>query len=969
LNKQKVHHLVSGGNDPFLPKLLDAINTAKKISFTVAFVRQAGLLLIFDALKEALQRKVDIRILTGDYLNVTEPSALRMLLLLQEAGAEVRVFEAKNRQSFHMKAYIFTFQDQSGERSGCAYIGSSNISSSALQQGLEWNLMVSQEENPERFDEFCRKFEEIFNHPDTILLSNAWIDQYQERVKSLPVLLFPEPGDVIPPREPNAVQQEALQALEHTRLAGYRRGLVVMATGLGKTWLAAFDSLAVNSKRILFVAHREEILDQAESTFVCIRPECRVGRYTGEKQELDADMLFASIQTLGRKHHLEKFPVDHFDYIIVDEFHHASARTYRQLLKHFQPRFLLGLTATPERMDHADILSLCDDNLVFRCDLFSGIHDGLLCPFHYFGIADKEVDYQAIPWRNGKFDPEQLSNQLATRARAKHALTSWKQHRQTRTLAFCVSKKHADFMARYFINDGYRAVSVHSDSTVPRNEALSKLKNGELDVVFSVDLFNEGVDLPLIDTILMLRPTESKIIFLQQLGRGLRTAPEKEHLTVLDFIGNHISFFRKPEGLFNFGCSKKERRKFIEQIRNDHLNLPKGCFVNYDIQAIDFLAKLIRGSKEKEENLYRALKESKGRRPTLVEFSQAGGKIDAIRTHFSYWFNFIAAERDLSADEMDCIKQNESFLTELETTNLTKSYKIVLLDALIELNGFSQPVSTVDLAKRCFAIIQRRHILLGDLPEKFRNQDQLEGQDIDRWHQYWLGNPVNAWAGGNRKGAEQAFFKLKGGQFVFQGDVPEYQMDVFLGFVLELLDYRYLQYQERLQKKSQKPVVEKAEVISIETAKKVNLRYFPDLRIACGHFRFSHPDEENSNHILLPESYGRLDPSRHFVARAKGNSMDGGKMPIKDGDYLLLELITSESAGSISNQIVAIERQDVSGDDQYLLRYVRKLGAGKYELLANNPDYQPLLATEDMRTFARFKEVIVPDDLDIAAQR
>lgn len=231
---------------------------------------------------------------------------------------------------------------------------------------------------------------------------------------------------------------------------------------------------------------------------------------------------------MGKTHHLNKFPVDHFDYIVVDEFHHASAPTYRQLLKHFRPLFLLGLTATPKQTDQADILALCDDNLVYRRDMFDGINSGLLSPFSYYGIANQEVDYQSIPWRNGKFDPEQLESKLATTARAKHALKCWKALKQSRTLAFCISKKHADYMADYFRNQGYQAVSVHSDSEVRRNDALSKLERAELDIIFSVDLFNEGVDLPAIDTVLMLRPTESKLFFYSNWGEGLELIPRKK---------------------------------------------------------------------------------------------------------------------------------------------------------------------------------------------------------------------------------------------------------------------------------------------------------------------------------------------------------------------------------------------------------------------------------------------------------
>lgn len=958
-------HLVTGGEDHFLPKLIRDINLANKINITVSFIRQSGLRLIHDALLDACNRNVEVRILTGDYLNITEPVALRNLLLLQESGADVRVYETKGGQSFHMKAYIFVFSDEFKDK-GHAYVGSSNISSSALSHGLEWNLRVAAEENSARFEEISEKFEQIYNHQNSVRLSNEWIDRYQQKIKNQPVILFPEFEQEEPllPPEPNAIQKEALAALKQTRVNGYKRGVVVLATGLGKTWLAAFDCLQLKSAKVLFVAHREEILAQAEYTFVRILPEAKVGRFAGVNRQIEVDMLFASIQTLGKKHHLEKFPVDHFDYIVIDEFHHASARIYQQLLAHFNPGFLLGLTATPERTDQVDIIALCDDNLVYRRDMFDGINSTLLCPFNYYGIADQEVNYQSIPWRNGKFDPDELLNQLATKARAKHALTRWKELKQSRTLAFCISKKHADYMADFFQNEGYKAVSVHSDSKVRRNHALSQLDNGEIDVVFSVDLFNEGTDLPAIDTVLMLRPSESKIIFLQQLGRGLRTHLQKEKLVVLDFVGNHISFFRKPEALFNIGVSKLERKKFLKQLQDKMLDLPDGCFVNYDIQAVEFLSKLIATKIDSQKDLFRSLKESKGRRPTLAEFYKAGGEVSTIKQDFDQWLKFISAEQDISDVETECVEQNESFFKEIEVSKLSKSYKIVLLEALVELDGFTKPIDTVELAQRSFRIIQRRHSLIADLPDKFKELTQLDGKNTGLWHTYWKANPIKAWIGGNKK-AKDAFFKVENNFFIFQADVSLNQQDVFLMFIKELIDYRYIQYGERLLETNINQPKRKAEIININTARKVEIPYFSDLKIACGYFKSSLHDEENVQKISLPEYYGRLDSAKHFIAHATGNSMDGGKNPIQDGDYLLLETITPDSAGSISNQVIAIERQDISGDEQYLLRYVRKLGAGKYQLIANNPDYQPMLATEDMRTFARFKGIIDSNDLEI----
>ncbi len=266
------------------------------------------------------------------------------------------------------------------------------------------------------------------------------------------------------------MQAEALQALKETREAGNRAGLVVMATGLGKTWLAAFDSRQF--ERVLFVAHREEILHQALRTFRRIRPNAELGLYMGGERDRSAEVLFASVQTLSRDNHLRHFPPNQFDYVVIDEFHHAAAATYRRLIDHFDPAFLLGLTATPERTDGGDLLALCGENLVYRCDLLDGIRRELLSPFQYFGVPD-EVDFSNIPWRSGRFDPEQLERAVATDRRAQNAFEQWSKRHQSRTLAFCVSQRHADFMAEFFQQRGVRSVAIHSGPTSAPRTAVA----------------------------------------------------------------------------------------------------------------------------------------------------------------------------------------------------------------------------------------------------------------------------------------------------------------------------------------------------------------------------------------------------------------------------------------------------------------------------------------------------------------
>ena len=672
--------LVTGGADHFLPHLSEAFTRATQADLAVAFIKTTGLRLLLPDLESMVDTGAQrcVRVLTSDYLDITDPEALRLLLLLQERGAEVRVYTTRDG-SFHLKAYIFAKLDGKLLATGTAFIGSSNISRQALQDGLEWNYRVVYP-GDSGFLEARQRFEELFRHPKTVALSDAWIEAYEQR--RLPPSRSVAPGshEQEAPPEPTKIQHEALAALAASREDGYRRGLVVLATGLGKTWLAAFDAVRMGARRILFVAHREEILGQAAATFVRILPKKRVGYYTGRSRDADVDVLCASVQTLAKVEHLERFAPQHFDYVVIDEFHHAAAGTYRRLLTHFAPSFLLGLTATPDRTDQSDILSLCDDNFVYSCQLFAGIQAGLLAPFHYHGIQDESVDYREVPWRNGRFDPEQLSNKLATLARARHALREWRSKAQQRTLAFCVSTRHADYMAEHFARSGVAAAAVYAGSTLGRAQALEKLHAGALQVVFSVDLFNEGIDLPSIDTVMMLRPTESKILFLQQLGRGLRRSEGKQHLVVLDFIGNHHSFLQKPQALFGVGSTYQAIAAFARKAERHALNLPEGCYVNYDLAIIDFLKSLDSSGPQKD---YEALRDVLGRRPTLSEFYRSGSSVQAMRQQTGHWFGLVQTMEDLTEPESAAAEQFQSLLREVEVTAMSKSFKMVLLEALL----------------------------------------------------------------------------------------------------------------------------------------------------------------------------------------------------------------------------------------------------------------------------------------------
>lgn len=692
--------LIAGGDDPLLSHLIGHIDSADSVDLAVAFALESGVNLIFPWLEDLLGRGGQLRLVVGDYLDVTEPSALRKLRDLDKEGLpgrlDGRVFETRGT-SFHPKAWLFR---ATGSK-GATIVGSSNLSRSALTNGVEWNLHSAAASDVRAVE---GAFAALLADPRVAPLTDSWIDTYARRRRARPLPAFAtKTVDAESPKltpEPHCIQVEALQALEASRRNGLHAGLVVLATGLGKTWLSAFDSRRFD--RVLFVAHREEILAQAMATYRQIRPEARFGRYSGTAKE-EGEIIFASIQTLGRAEHLRRFSPHDFDYIVVDEFHHASAASYRGLLDHFTPRFLLGLTATPERTDGGDLLTLCGENLVFRCDLYEGITRGLLAPFHYFGVPD--VNYAQIPWRSSRFDEAALTEAVATTARAENALAQLRKHGHGSAIGFCVSQHHTDFMAQYFTNAGLRAVAVHSGaSSAPRASSLEALGRGDLDILFAVDMFNEGVDVPNIGTVLMLRPTESTILFLQQLGRGLRRFGDKV-LRVIDYIGNHRTFLIKARALLSAGEGDRSLSQRIEAAAGGALELPPGCEVTYDLQVIDFLRAMLkqRGGADEVEAWYLDFRTRMGTRPTALEFAHGG--FAPARTGHGGWFDFV---RDMGDPVPDAASVHKALLQSIEKGSFADAAPILtLLTFIPELqNGETQE----RLVQKAAVVALRRNV-------------------------------------------------------------------------------------------------------------------------------------------------------------------------------------------------------------------------------------------------------------------
>lgn len=477
---------------------------------------------------------------------------------------------------------------------------------------------------------------------------------------------------------PRGVQIEALYELEKFRDNGEKRGLVVAATGVGKTYLAAFD--AKNFNRILFVAHREEIIKQAEKSFKKVCPNKTSGFFYSEEKTQDADMIFALVNTIGKKENLELFDREYFDYIVIDEFHHAAADSYKNLLEYFKPKFLLGLTATPARMDNRDILKFCDYNIPYEINLKSAINRVILVPFRYCGIYDA-TDYSEIKIVNGKYNENQLGQALSNGNRADLILKNYQKYELSPALGFCSNIEHCDYMAEYFNEHGIKSCSVHSGNSnnkycMKRDEAIQKLKSGEIKVLFSVDIFNEGVDIPEIRLVMFLRPTESYNVFMQQLGRGLRKFEGKNYLIVLDFIGNYLKANYKPHLLTGILPHSQNFKKALPEEEE----LPDDCIMDYDFRIIDLFKEM-----NKREPLelrlkinYCDIKKKLGRRPTREDmFEESDIPLKTYTNKYKSWLKWLEIVEDLRTEEKEWIDTEvEEFLESLEKTSMSKSYKI-----------------------------------------------------------------------------------------------------------------------------------------------------------------------------------------------------------------------------------------------------------------------------------------------------
>lgn len=794
-------------------QLLEQIETASSICILSAFVMKSGVEYIKKSIKIAANNGADVKICTGDYLFITQPEALENLLSIDNR-IEIRLWKS-NGVSFHPKAYLFKNENQD-----CLFIGSSNLSLSALSNGVEWNLSVSNEK--EISEEALDQFLKIFLSNQTIPLNNETITKYRQKYnqyhKKHPDLvnkwskmeeldlMLPSKSDISDLPEiirdeqpsygqitPRFAQVDALEELQKALEEEYTKGLVVMATGLGKTYLAGF--FAQKFKRILFIAHREEILCQARDSFKKIMPERKFGIFNGKVKENQADAIFASIFTLSMKTHLQQFATDEFDLIIIDEFHHAAADSYQRVIEYFTPKFLLGITATPDRNDNKDVYAICDGNVAFRLDFLAAIEQKWLAPFKYYGIYD-DTDYSQIRWLGTHYDEEQLLQAQLRDEMAAKVLHAWEEKKQTRTIGFCSSIRQANFLSDFFNQRGYNTVSLHSQQVgLNRNKQIKELSNGEIDVIFTVDLFNEGVDIPSVDTLLFVRPTESLTVFTQQIGRGLRLHPEKEACVIIDLIGNYRNADIKLS-LFDTYPELKNAKKF-------HPTVPAFCEVNLDLQVIDLLKEMISKKHPRRDLLlgaYSTLKQELGRRPTYLELHLKGAA-DSVqyKQEFNSYLGFLEWAYELDDRESEVFDRYKPWFEEVEKTGMAKSYKMVVLLAMLDRGTaeWFKPISPKEVAPFFHHFLTekeyRKRIDFSDKSSK--KLWDYEEQGVSK---LIATMPMTKWSGSSK-----GLISFENDVFTLNFDVIQEDYQVVYGWTKEICEYRLHYHFERKANKPQ----------------------------------------------------------------------------------------------------------------------------------------------------------------------
>ncbi|OLS39219.1 DEAD/DEAH box helicase [Bacillus sp. MRMR6] len=692
--------IVNSDKGNLLRELVKSMNECERFYFSVAFINFSGLQLLLDPLKEAEEKGIKGKIITSTYLNFTDAKALEKIK--EFSNVNLKVFVTDKEIGFHTKAYIFEYKD-----SYKVIIGSSNITQSALKSNIEWNVEIITKEKGRFIQDVLKEYDYLWNMSTDA--DQDFINRYEEFLKSFKntqkthQLIYENKQYIVA----NRMQKRAMENLERLRSFGESKALVIAATGTGKTFMSAFDVKNYKPKKLLFVVHREEILKKAKETFELLLPNAGLtfGLLTGNHKQKKVDYVFATIQTISKC--FQEFERDEFDYLIIDEAHHATSPTYHTILEYFKPKFTLGMTATPERSDGYNVFDLFDHNVALEVRLHEALEDDLVIPFHYFGITDIE----GINLSDVNIDDiTEITKRLKVNERVDFIIEKMDFYghdgQKRKGLGFCASIEHAQYMASEFNKRGYQSVCLYgADSPGTRERFINRLENDqdELEFIFTVDIFNEGVDIPSINTVLMLRPTNSPIVFIQQLGRGLRKYANKTFLTVLDFIGNHNKTFLVALALNGSRYYDKESLKVA--IATGFANIPGCTHIQMDkISQERILAQIdnenFNSMKYLKEEYFEFKKLNQGRIPyLLLDYLKYDGAPDPVKfiDREKTYLQFVAK---IEKDDFlkDCLN-NEGFegaLKELSSKlPIKRIHEFVILRYLLENEEID-----LDIAKR-----------------------------------------------------------------------------------------------------------------------------------------------------------------------------------------------------------------------------------------------------------------------------
>lgn len=664
--------------DYFLTTLQEELDSCTDFLFSIAFITQGGLSSLKSHLHDLNKKGIRGRILTSTFLNFNQPEVFESLLKIP--NVEVRV---SNKKGFHAKGYLFTKKDYQS-----FIIGSSNLTMNALKVNYEWNIRLTSYEHGEIIYQINNDLADTWNNAS--ILTENWISEYRKTYK--PVLKTTSDELITDIAEqyvfPNKMQKVALKNLENLRETGQKKGLVISATGTGKTFLSAFDVAQFKPNKMLFIVHREQILKKAMSDFkkVIGGLDEDFGILSGNRKDIEAKYLFATIQTISKERYHQHFARDHFDYILVDEVHRAGAKSYLKILDYFLPNFLLGMTATPERTaqnEQLNIFELFDYNVAYEIRLQEALEEEMLCPFHYFGVTDYE--------KNGEVISETSSlQQLVTNERINFLIEKLNYYgchgNNPKGLVFCSQKEEAKQMSREFNRRGIPTTYLTGDHSIEeREKQIVKLEDGQLQYIFTVDIFNEGIDIPKINQVVMLRNTQSSIIFVQQLGRGLRKDISKDFVTVIDFIGNYKNNYMIPMALSGDTSRNKN------SLRKDtfETNYITGVStINFEEIAKERVFESINSAKldsmQELRGAFQQLKHRLNRVPYLLDF-QESGVFDPmlIASKEKNYYKFLVKIKENEGSLSDYESKMLSFLTSEILTGM-RSHEIILLRKLID---------------------------------------------------------------------------------------------------------------------------------------------------------------------------------------------------------------------------------------------------------------------------------------------